>query len=157
MSVGIREAYELRKRNGRTATTFVWCGIATGVDNVNHLTEVSFIRGEGGEIWQCKISGLSISYPESSGFLVSGATSGRLWGHQILLPQDFCGKTMETVTEQPIKKIEFFRCPQSLPGVAPLNKKPEDSGYEIAGLSEWYTMPVTNTAFRKMRSPLVID
>ena len=40
---------------------------------------------------------------------------------------DFCGKTMETVTEQPIKKIEFFRCP----GVAPLTKKPEDSGYEI--------------------------
>ena len=39
---------------------------------------------------------------------------------------------METVTEQPIKKIEFFRCPQSLPGVAPLTKKPEDSGYEIA-------------------------
>ena len=49
-----------------------------------------------------------ISYPESSGFLVSGATPGRLWGHRILLPQDFCGKTMETVTEQPIKKIEFF-------------------------------------------------
>ena len=87
----------------------------------------------------------SISYPESSGFLVSGATPGRLWGHRILLPQDFCGKTMETVTEQPkscgktmetvteqpIKKIEFFRCPQSLPGVAPLTKKPEDSGYEI--------------------------
>ena len=38
---------------------------------------------------------------------------------------------METVTEQQIKKIEFFRCPQSLPGVAPLTKKPEDSGYEI--------------------------
>ena len=38
---------------------------------------------------------------------------------------------METVTEQPIKKIEFFRCPQSLPGVAPLTKKPEDAGYEI--------------------------
>ena len=74
---------------------------------------------------------MSISYPESSGFLVSGATPGRLWGHRILLPQDFCGKTMETVTEQPIKKIQFFRCPQSLPGVAPLTKKPEDSGYEI--------------------------
>ena len=72
-----------------------------------------------------------ISYPESSGFLVSGATPGRLWGHRILLPQDFCGKTMETVTKQPIKKIKFFRCPQSLPGVAPLTKKPEDSGYEI--------------------------
>ena len=39
---------------------------------------------------------------------------------------------MATVTEQPIKKIEFFRYPQSLPGVAPLTKKPEDSGYEIA-------------------------
>ena len=38
---------------------------------------------------------------------------------------------METVTEQPIKKFEFFRCPQSLPGVTPLTKKPEDSGYEI--------------------------
>ena len=72
-----------------------------------------------------------ISYPESSGFLFSGATPGRLWGHRILSPQDFCGKTMETVAEQPIKKIEFFRCPQSLPGVAPLTKKPEDSGYEI--------------------------
>ena len=44
---------------------------------------------------------------------------------------------METVTEQPIKKIEFFRCPQSLPGVAPLTKKPEDSGYEI-GIMEKY-------------------
>ena len=79
----------------------------------------------------CHTNPLPISYPESSGFLVSGATPGRLWGHRILLPQDFCGKTMETVTEQPIKKIEFFRCPQSLPGVAPLTKKPEDSGYEI--------------------------
>ena len=78
----------------------------------------------------------SISYPESSGFLVSGATPGRLWGHRILLPQDFCGKTMKTVSEQPIKKIEFFRCPQSLPGVAPLTKKPEDSGYEIGARSQ---------------------
>ena len=50
----------------------------------------------------------------------------RLWGHRILspllLPQDFCGKTVETVTEQPIKKIVFFRCPRCLPGVAPLPK-----------------------------------
>ena len=43
---------------------------------------------------------------------------------------------METVTEQPIKKIEFFRCPQSLPGVAPLTTKPEDSGYEIDSEAE---------------------
>ena len=55
---------------------------------------------------------------------------------RILLPQDFCGKTMETVTEQPIKKIEFYRCPQSLPGVASLTKKPEDSGYEIEPTKE---------------------
>ena len=96
-------------------------------------------RAQGGEnkqlwlrfAWEELSVATSISYPESSGFLVSGATPGRLWGHRILLPQDFCGKTMETVTEQPIKKIDFFRCPQSLPGVAPLTKKPEDSGYEI--------------------------
>ena len=73
----------------------------------------------------------SISYPESSGFLVSGATPGRLWGHQknsifligcsvtvsIVSPQKSCGNKI--------------RCPQNLPGIAPLTKKPEDSGYEI--------------------------
>ena len=73
----------------------------------------------------------SISYPESSGFLLSGATPGRLWGDRkksnfligcsvtvsIVLPQKSCGNKI--------------RCPQSLPGVAPLTKKPEDSGYEI--------------------------
>ena len=77
---------------------------------------------------------LAISYPESSGFLVSGATLGRLWGHRknsifligcyvtvsIVLPQKSCGNKI--------------RCPQSLPGVAPLTKKPEDSGYEIVAL-----------------------
>ena len=35
----------------------------------------------------------------------------------IVLPQKSCG--------------DKIRCPQSLPGVAPLTKKPEDSGYEI--------------------------
>ena len=37
-----------------------------------------------------------------------------LWGTGILLPQDFCGKTMEVVAGQPIKKFKFFRIPQSL-------------------------------------------
>ena len=37
-----------------------------------------------------------------------------LWGHRILLPQDFCGKTIETVTEEPIKKFEFSMSPESL-------------------------------------------
>ena len=84
-------------------------------------------EGSGDEI----VLGQSRTQSLHAGFLVSRATPGRLWGHRILLPRDFCGKTMETVTGQPIKKIEFFRCPQSLPGVAPLTKKPEDSGYEI--------------------------
>ena len=95
----------------------------------------------------------TISYPESSGFLVSGATPGRLWGHRILLPQDFCGKTMETVTEQPIKKIEFFRCPQSLPGVAPLTKKPEDSGYEIV---EPKDIEICHKLNRKGNKPIIV-
>ena len=38
---------------------------------------------------------------------------------------------METITEQPIKKFEFFRCPQSLPSIVPLTKKPEESVFEI--------------------------
>ena len=38
----------------------------------------------------------------------------RLWGTGILLPQDFCGKTMEVVAGQPIKNFFFFRIPQSL-------------------------------------------
>ena len=37
----------------------------------------------------------------------------RLGGTGILLPQDFCGKTMQAVTGQPIKKIKFFRILQS--------------------------------------------
>ena len=77
----------------------------------------------------------TISYPESSGFLVSGATPGRLWVHRknsifligcsvtvsIVLPQKSCDNKI--------------RCPQSLPGVAPLTKKPEDSGYEIVSFN----------------------
>ena len=81
-----------------------------------------------------------ISYPESSGFLVSGATPGRLWGHRknsifligcsvtvsIVLPQKSCGNKI--------------RCPQSLPGVAPLTKKPEDFGYEIEEDSVFFSL-----------------
>ena len=39
---------------------------------------------------------------------------------------------MQAVTEQPIKKLNFFRILQSLSWRHPLTKKPEDSGYEIA-------------------------
>ena len=81
----------------------------------------------------------AISYPESSGFLVCGATPGRLWGHRknstfligcsvmvsIVLLQKSCG--------------DKIRCPQSLPGVALLTKKPEDSGDEIRNKGETKT------------------
>ena len=38
----------------------------------------------------------------------------RLWSTGILLPQDFCGKTMQAVAWQPIKNFNFFRILQSL-------------------------------------------
>ena len=39
-------------------------------------------RSTPGRLWEHQVS-TAISYPESSGFLVSEATPGRLWGHQI--------------------------------------------------------------------------
>ena len=93
-------------------------------------------KGMGPSLQIVQIERYAISYPESSGFLVSGATPGRLWGHRknsifligcsvtvsIVLPQKSCSNKI--------------RCPQSLPGVAPLTKKPEDSGYEIERYQE---------------------
>ena len=80
----------------------------------------------------------TISYPESSGFLVSGATSlrNRSVTISIVLPQKSCGNKI--------------RCPQSLPGVAPLTKKPEDSGYEIANSPESFL--VTNRWPKNLRT-----
>ena len=97
---------------------------------------------------------LTISYPESSGFLVSGATPGRLWGHRknsifligcsatvsIVLPQKSCG--------------DKIRCPQSLPGVAPLTKKPEDSGYEIDFLTNGKNGSIASLSCLLMRGCL---
>ena len=45
---------------------------------------------------------------------------------------------MQAVTGQPIKKIAFFEFSRVSPGDHPLTKKPEDSGYEIAGVLEFY-------------------
>ena len=39
----------------------------------------------------------------------------RLWGTGILLLQDFRGKTMQAVTEQPIKKFKFRNLRQVKP------------------------------------------
>ena len=59
-----------------------------------------------------------ISYPESLGSLASGLSPGETLGNWKcitgVLPQDFYGNTMQTVTGQPIKKFNFFRILQSL-------------------------------------------
>ena len=54
----------------------------------------------------------------------------RLWGTGILVPQGFCGKTMQAVMGKPIK-IFFFKLFRVSPGDQLLAKEPEDSGYEI--------------------------
>ena len=69
-------------------------------------------------------------------FWSAGGCQERLWGSGILLPQDFCGKTMQVVIKllrnrQSKKKKKKFQFPRVSPGAHPLTKKPEDSGYEI--------------------------
>ena len=39
----------------------------------------------------------------------------RLWGTGILLPQDFCGKTVQAIAGQPIKKFKYN---SSFPGLS---------------------------------------
>ena len=70
------------------------------------------------------------SYPESSGSLASGWWPGETLGN-CLLPQNFCGKTIQAVTGQPIKKFNFFGFSSVSHGDQLLAKEPEDSGYEI--------------------------
>ena len=59
----------------------------------------------------------------------------RLWGTGILLPHDFCGKTMEAVMEliqsSQSKHLNVFEFSRVSPGAYPLTKKPEAAGYEI--------------------------
>lgn len=58
---------------------------------------------------------VAISYQVSLGSLASGWLPGETLGTGILLPQDFCGKTMQTVMGQPIKKFKSFSTsPESL-------------------------------------------
>ena len=47
----------------------------------------------------------------------------RDWGTGILLPQDFCGKTMQVVTEQPIEQFKCFRILQSLSWRPPADQR----------------------------------
>ena len=66
----------------------------------------------------------------------------RLWGTGILLPQDFCGKTMEVSTEliqsSQSKNLNFYEFSRLSPCAYPLTKKPEDSGYDIDTSYEQY-------------------
>ena len=68
----------------------------------------------------------------------------KLWGTGILLPQDFCGKTKQAVTEQPMKKSNFFRILQSLLATKRWQKSLRTLGtsrYEIAYPAERVTHP----------------
>ena len=56
-------------------------------------------------------------------FWSAGGRQERLWGTGIQLPQDFCGKTMEAVAGQPIKKFNCFRILQSLYWCPPADQK----------------------------------
>ena len=63
--------------------------------------------------------------------------------------QDFCGKTIEAVTEliqssQP-KNLFFFEFFRVSPGAYPLTKKPEDSGYRLKNLGK---LNMNSRAFR---------
>ena len=53
----------------------------------------------------------------------AGGRQERLQGIGILLPQDFCGKTMQAVTGQPVQKFKFFRILQSLSWRPPADQK----------------------------------
>ena len=70
-----------------------------------------------------------MSYPESSGFLVSRRCQERLWDNGIVTAGILQLTVLSFVTvnspEQPIKRNHIFF------HYSPLTKKPEDSGYEI--------------------------
>ena len=63
--------------------------------------------------------GISINLPWEGG----GGYQDIFWNCTILLPQDFCGKTMQSVTGQPTKKFKFFRILQSLSWRPPADQK----------------------------------
>lgn len=70
---------------------------------------------------------VTISYPESFiGSLASSRSSGETRGTRILLPQDFCGKTMQAVMGQPINEFSSVS-----PGDQPLAKEPADSEHKV--------------------------
>ena len=83
------------------------------------MSEVFCLNQEREQSWPaCSCFAAARSYAisnlESSGSLASDWSPGKTLGYWILLPQDFCGKTMETVTEQPSKKFrQNFSSPES--------------------------------------------
>ena len=84
----------------------------------------------------------------------AGGRQERLWGTGILLPQDFCGKTMEAVTDlaqsSQLKNLIFFLFSRVCPGAYPMTKKPEDSGYEIGFNAAVHKEPSNSFSQRKV-------
>ena len=70
----------------------------------------------------------AISYPESSGFLVS-SDSGVL---EFSYRKISAVKQWKSLQGSQSNNLDFFEFPRVSTGAHPLTKKPEDSGYEIA-------------------------
>ena len=77
---------------------------------------------------------ITISYPESSGFLVSG------WAPVKTLEYwNFVTAKWKSLQGSQSKKLILFEFPRVSTGMHPLTKKPDDSGYEIATIAgEWF-------------------
>ena len=86
---------------------------------------------------------MSISNPESSGYLASGWSPGETLGYWNFITAGILWlKTMQAVMGRPIKKNNFFEFSRVSPGDQPLAKEPEDSGYDI-GLEIWSCRPTS--------------
>ena len=61
----------------------------------------------------------------------------RLWGTGISLAQDFCGKTMQAVTKQPIKNLNKSPVSKSLSWQPTADElEPEDFGSRLRGVGK---------------------
>ena len=59
-----------------------------------------------GNLSTCLFSSYQSRTQSPQAFWSAGGCLERLWGIGILFPQDFCSKTVNAVTGQPIKKIK---------------------------------------------------
>ena len=76
----------------------------------------------------------AISYPGSSGFLVSGWAPVETLGFCYRKISNSAVKQWKSLQGSQSKNLHFFEFPRVSTGAHPLTKKPEDSGFEIDGL-----------------------